>query len=165
MESRIRDNVKRVYIGVGSNLGDRTSFLERAKSLAAKLPQTRFLKSSSLYETEPVGGPPQGKYLNAVWEIETSLPPQELKEKLREIEAGLGRKRSFANAPREIDLDVLFYGAQVVKEANLRVPHPRLHERAFVLEPLTELAPDLRHPVLKKTVRELLGEIRGTKQK
>ena len=101
--------MERVYIGVGSNLGNRESFLERAKSLTAKLPQTRFLRSSSIYETDPVGGPPQGKYLNTVWEIETSLPPAELKRELRGIEGRLGRKQSFANAPREIDLDILFY--------------------------------------------------------
>ena len=152
--------MERVYVGVGSNLGDRARFLEKAKTLVNQLPGTRFLSSSSVYETEPVGGPPQGKYLNAVWEIETSLSPHEIKEKLREIEGTLGRKRSFENAPREMDLDILFYGSQIIDEEGLRIPHPRLHERLFVLEPLTELAPDLRHPVLKKTAKELLEQSR-----
>ena len=148
--------MERVYIGVGSNLGDRESFLEQAKSLITKLPQTRFLRSSSIYETDPVGGPPQGKYLNAVWEIETSLLSRELKEELRGIEGKLGRKSPFSNAPREIDLDILFYGNQTVDEKDLKIPHPRLQERAFVLEPLAELAPGLEHPLLKKTAKELL---------
>ena len=152
--------MERIYVGVGSNLGDRARFLEKAKSLVNQLPGTRFLRSSSVYETEPVGGPPQGKYLNAVWEIETSLSPHEIKEKLREIEAKLGRRRSFENAPREMDLDILFYGSQIIDEEGLKIPHPRLQERLFVLEPLTELAPDLRHPVLEKTTKELLEQIR-----
>ncbi len=152
--------MERVYVGVGSNLGDRAGFLEKAKSLVNQLPGTRVLRSSSIYETDPVGGPPQGKYLNAVWEIETSLSPHEIKEKLREIEAKLGRKRSFENAPREMDLDILFYGCQIIDEEGLRIPHPRLHERLFVLEPLAELAPDLQHPILKRKVEELLEQSR-----
>ena len=152
--------MERVYLGVGSNLGDRAAYLEKTKSLLLAIPQTRFLRSSRIHETEPVGGPPQGKYLNAVWEIETALPPRELKERLREIESALGRKPSVANAPREIDLDILFYGNKIIEEKGLRIPHPRLHERRFVLKPLTELAPEMRHPTLKKTVKELSEELR-----
>ena len=150
--------MERVYLGVGSNLGDRAAYLKKAQSLLSTIPKARFLRSSNLYETKPVGGPPQGKYLNAVWEIETSLAPGALKDKLREIEAKLGRKRSVVNAPRKIDLDILFYGNKIVEEEGLRIPHPRLHERLFVLEPLAELAFDFKHPVLKKSVRELLNE-------
>ena len=151
--------MERVYLGVGSNLGDRAAYLKKAQLLLSTIPKTRFLRSSNLFETEPVGGPPQqGKYLNAVWEIETSLAPGALKDKLREIEAELGRKRSVVNAPRKIDLDILFYGNKIVEEEGLRIPHPRLHERLFVLEPLVELAFDFKHPVLKKSVRELLNE-------
>ena len=151
--------MERVYLGVGSNLGDRAAYLKKAQLLLSAIPKTRFLRSSNLFETEPVGGPPQqGKYLNAVWEIETSLAPGALKDKLREIEAELGRKRSVVNAPRKIDLDILFYGNKIVEEEGLRIPHPRLHERLFVLEPLAELAFDFKHPVLKKSVRELLNE-------
>ena len=152
--------MERVYVGAGSNLGKRAVFLDQAQALVNRLPDTRVLRSSTIYETDPVGGPPQGKYLNAVWEIETSFSPQEIKEKLREIEAKLGRRRSFDNAPREMDLDILFYGHRIVDQEGLEIPHPRLHERLFVLEPLTELAPDLLHPVLKKTTKELLEQIR-----
>ena len=152
--------MEKVYIGVGSNLGERAGFLDRARWLVSKLPQSRFLRSSSIYETEPVGGPPQGKYLNAVWEIETALDPGKFKDSLRSIEANLGRRYpSLANAPREIDLDILFYGDRVLHEKELIIPHPRLHERMFVLEPLAELAPHLFHPVLKKTVKELLEKV------
>lgn len=149
--------MEKVYISVGSNLGNRESYLERAKSLIAKLPKTRFIRSSTIHETEPVGGPPQGKYLNAVWEIETGLPARELKSELKKIEEKLGRKPSFQNAPREIDLDLIFFGQQIVEEADLKIPHPRLYERTFVLKPLCELAPDWIHPKMKKTIRELLN--------
>ena len=145
-----------VYIGVGSNLGNRPSFLELARDLVQKLPATRFLRSSQVHETDPVGGPPQGKFLNAVWEIETRLPPVELKDRLLQIEEKLGRKRTVQNAPREIDLDILFYGDRVVQGPGLEIPHPRLRERLFVLVPLAELVPDKTHPQLKKLVRQLL---------
>lgn len=151
--------MERVYLGVGSNLGDRSRHLEKAKALLAKIPMTQFLRSSSVIETDPVGGPPQGKYLNAVWEIDSALAPREFKDHLLEIEAELGRRRSGLNMPREIDLDILFFGARVIDERNLKIPHPRLRERRFVLEPLAELIPGLMHPVLKKTVAELLGKI------
>lgn len=151
---------ERVYLGVGSNLGDRLAHLKQAESLLKKIPQTRFLRSSSVIETDPVGGGPQDpKYLNAVWEIETALTPETLKEHLFEIEIELGRQRSLRNTPREIDLDILFYGNRVVKAKRLEIPHPRLHERTFVLKPLAELAPDWRHPGLKKTVKELLRSL------
>ncbi len=148
--------MEKVYLGVGSNLGDRQFYLEEAKKLTRKIPDTRFLRSSSVLETDPVGGPPQGKFLNAVWEIETGLSPRELKKRLREIENQLGRRRAERNTPREIDLDILSYGHQVVEENDLKIPHPRLHERTFVLLPLCELAPEWKHPVLKKTMKELL---------
>lgn len=151
--------MERVYLGVGSNLGDRAAYLHQAQSLVARLPESRLLRSSTVYETDPVGGPPQGKYLNAVWELETSLTPRKLKDQLREIEKQLGRKPSNPNAPRQIDLDILFYGDWIVKENDLRIPHPRLHERAFVLRPLLELAPEKLHPESKKSVEQLLREI------
>lgn len=148
-----------VYLGVGSNLGDRRHFLELAKNLIRKLPQTNFLRSSSIIETEPVGGPPQGKFLNAVWEIETALTPRELRNQLHAIEAQLGRRRTVPNVPREIDLDILFYGDQVVKEGDLEIPHPRLHERSFVLIPLCELAPEKIHPKLKRAMKEISNHV------
>lgn len=150
----------RVYLGVGSNLGDRSENLKRAEALVRKLSQTHFLRSSSVSETDPVGGPPQGKYLNAVWEIETELSPEALKEGLREIESRFGRKRAVRNAPREIDLDILFYGEAMLDTKTLKIPHPRLHERSFVLNPLAELSPGFHHPKLKKTVQELLEALK-----
>ncbi len=150
---------KKVYLSVGSNLGDRAAHLEEARSRVERLPETKFLRASSVLETDPVGGPPQGKYLNAIWEIETALSPKELKDGLKKIEETLGRKPSFRNAPREIDLDIILYGDQVVEENDLQIPHPRFHERGFVLEPLAELVPGKIHPTLGKTVRELLEEL------
>lgn len=134
--------------------------MEQAQSLVAKLPETRFLRCSSIHETDPVGGRLQGKYLNAVWEVETSLSPRELKNHLREIEKRLGRKPADPNSPRQIDLDILFYGDQVVEEPDLHIPHRRLHERGFVLEPLAELVPELVHPILKRNVKELMMTLR-----
>ena len=153
--------MERVYLGVGSNLGDRPAYLEKAQSLIAKLPKSRLLQKSTVSETDPIGGPGQPKYLNAVWEIETKLSPGALKEKLRAIEETLGRKRPFPNAPREMDLDILFYGDQIVLEDDLQIPHPRLHERTFVLEPLAELVPEKIHPILRKTVAELLQKLKS----
>jgi len=151
--------LERVYLGVGSNLGNREIFLERAQGLLKKLPEVRFVRSSSVIETQPVGGPPQGKFLNTVWEIETSFSPEELKAHLQTIETELGRKRTIRNAPREIDLDILFYGDRIVKEKGLEIPHPRLHERFFVLNPLSEIAPQKIHPQRRKTVKELLEKL------
>ena len=149
----------RAFIAVGSNLGDRHKNLVQAKVLLEKILAIKILRSSPIYETEPVGGPPQGKYLNAVWEIETTLVPQALLEKLLAVEAELGRVRREANAPRTLDLDILFYGDQIIDWPGLTIPHPRLHDRTFVLEPLADIAPDVVHPKLMKTVRVLLEEL------
>lgn len=145
-----------VYIGAGSNLGDRRRYLEQAQALVAELPRSRFLHAATILETEPLGGPPQGKFLNTVWEIETNLSPRELKSELQRIEARLGRRRSSPNAPREIDLDILLYGDQVVKEEGLEIPHPRIAERDFVLKGLAELVPNKMHPKLKRTFQAIL---------
>lgn len=149
----------RVLIAVGSNLGDRRKNLERARVLLEQTPGIRMLKTSSVRETEPVGGPPQDQYLNAVWLAETGLAPEKLLEALLATEKEMGRGKRERNAPRVIDLDILFFGDRVLHRPGLVIPHPRLAERIFVLEPLAELVPDWIHPKLKKTVRTLLEEV------
>lgn len=115
--------------------------------------------ASSLYETAPVGYQNQPRFLNAVLEIETELSPRGLLDAVLEVEADLGRRRSFANAPRTIDIDVLLYGNYVLRDESLAIPHPRMHKRAFVVAPLAEVAPDLVHPRLGRTMRELLADL------
>jgi 2-amino-4-hydroxy-6-hydroxymethyldihydropteridine diphosphokinase len=130
------------YIGLGSNLGERQNYLERATAMLA--PDVTVLRRSPIYETQPWGYADQGTFLNQVLEAETYLSPRLLLTLLKAIEARLGRKTRVRNGPREIDLDILLYGDQSVNERNLIVPHPGLHQRAFILTPLADLAPDLR---------------------
>jgi 2-amino-4-hydroxy-6-hydroxymethyldihydropteridine diphosphokinase len=148
------------FIGVGSNVGDRQGFIDRAYECLSRTQGVRILCCSPVYETEPVGGPKQGKYLNAVWKIETSLVPEQLMGDLLAIEKELGRERTEQNAPRTIDLDLLFWDQQIIDRKGLIIPHPRLQERLFVLDPLSDLAPEWRHPVFKKTIRELREALR-----
>jgi len=145
----------KVFIGVGSNLGDRKGYLDQARKDLASIPGIRDLRESPVYETEPVdaGG---GLFLNAVWSFETDMPARELLERLHRLESGAGRERKAVHEARTLDLDLLFYGDQVIRERDLVVPHPRLHERVFVLEPMADLDPGFVHPILKKTIRELL---------
>jgi len=143
-----------VYLALGSNLGDREGHL--ARGLASLRDQgVRVRATSSVYETEPVGGPAQGAYLNAVVQAETRLRPEEVLASCLEVEREAGRVRSVADAPRTLDLDLLLYGDAVVETRGLAVPHPRLHERRFVLVPLAEIAPEARHPVLGLSAREM----------
>ena len=116
------------------------------------------LRESPVYETEPVGYAPQRWFLNMVVEAETALFPLQLLSRTGKIEHGLGRVRTVPNGPRTIDIDILLFGNAVVRTARLEIPHPRLHERRFVLAPLADLAPDLHHPVTRQTVREMLRE-------
>jgi 2-amino-4-hydroxy-6-hydroxymethyldihydropteridine diphosphokinase len=148
---------KIVYIALGSNLGDRAGMLERAIA-AMNSAGISVVRQSSLYVTEPVGAPGQGWFLNAVVEAETSLLPLQLLHTLLKIERELGRRRLTPHGPRAIDLDILFYGSSVIRSRELEVPHPRLTERRFVLIPLAQLAPDFRHPVLHKSINQLLAE-------
>jgi len=152
----------KAYISAGSNLGDRKANLEFA--LAELDSAGTVLQVSPYFETEPVGYADQPWFLNLVIEVETRLAPSELLNLCRGIEASRDRKRSFLNAPRTLDLDILLYGNRVVREENLIIPHPRMTERRFVLEPLLQIAPDLVHPVLKRTIRSLLESCADTSQ-
>jgi 2-amino-4-hydroxy-6-hydroxymethyldihydropteridine diphosphokinase len=148
----------KVFIGVGSNLEDRAGHLESARKKLLLVPGVKEFKASSVYETQPVdaGG---GLFLNAVWSFETELPAPDLLLKLQEIESAANRERKKKNDARTLDLDILFYGEATIQSSALTVPHPRLHERAFVLVPFCDLAPEWVHPVLKKTVSELFNEL------
>jgi 2-amino-4-hydroxy-6-hydroxymethyldihydropteridine diphosphokinase len=152
--------MKRIYLGLGSNLGEREENLRRARELlnAAGI---RILRESSLYETEPQDLTHQPWFLNQVVEAETALFPMQLLGRVLKIEKELGRRRVIEKGPRTLDIDILLYHRFVIDSPVLVVPHPRMHERRFVLAPMAELAPDLRHPVTRQTMRELLGRIKG----
>lgn len=144
-----------VMVGLGSNLGRRDENLRRALALLREHENVRVLRVSEFRETDPAGGPPQGKYLNAVAEVETTLSPRDLLEVLHDIERALGRVRTVRHGPRPIDLDILLYGDRIVEDPGLEIPHPRMLEREFVLEPLAEVAPGRRHPRTGSTARGL----------
>jgi len=152
------------YIALGSNLGDRHANLRQAIKLLGQTASVRVLRVSSFHETEPVGGPPQGKYINAVAEVETELSPHALLSELHSVERQLARTRDIRWGPRTIDLDIILMGDLVVQEPSLVIPHPRMHEREFVLRPLCELAPGALHPKLHRTVAELLEALANAKR-
>ncbi len=152
--------MKTVYLALGSNLGDREARLRQA---VAKLEaaEIHILRRSPVYETEPQDVRDQGWFLNAVLEAETALFPMQLLERTQKIEREMGRQRVKVSGPRTIDIDILLYGNFVIRTPQLEIPHPRMTARRFVLQPLAALAPDLRHPVTGKTVREMLADIQG----
>jgi 2-amino-4-hydroxy-6-hydroxymethyldihydropteridine diphosphokinase len=145
------------YIALGANLGDRTSTIESALRALGEF--GRVTNVSSLYETDPVGFEDQPRYLNAVAELETALPPVALLDELLRVEAEHGRVRTFANAPRSLDLDLLLYDREVLETEKLTLPHPRMHERAFVLVPLAEIAPNAYIPSCGSSAAQLLAQL------
>src|SRR5262245_24050664 len=150
----------RIYLALGSNLGDRQRHLDEAVARLRAVPGLTVRQVSPYYETAPVGGPAgAGAYLNAVAEADTSLSPDRLLQTLLDIERAFGRIRSEPNAPRTLDLDLLLYDDLVRDGPDPVVPHPRMHERRFVLQPLADLAGGLVHPTIKKTTRELLDAL------
>jgi len=146
-----------VYLALGSNMGNRLANLKAA--ISNLTPQMNVKKKSSVYETPPWGFADQAAFLNQVVKVETYLKPEPFLGHLKRLEAALGRVPSFENGPRLIDIDILFFDDMVMDTPPLVIPHPRLHERAFVLVPLADLAPDLVHPVLHKPVSELLDGV------
>lgn len=147
--------MKEAYILTGGNLGDRRANLSFAKDQVA-IAAGKILQQSSIYQTAAWGNEDQPDFLNQVLRIATNLSPTGLLETLLKIEAGMGRVRDRKNDPRIIDLDILFYGTEIIDLPELQLPHPRLHLRRFVLVPLCEISPELMHPVLKKDTRWLL---------
>lgn len=143
----------KVYLALGSNLEKREKNLETAIKEISEF--TEIVKKSTIYETEPVGYLDQGKFLNMAIEIATELSALELIFRLQEIEHKMGRIREIKNGPRTIDLDILLYNQEQFKQKNLEIPHPRMHERLFVLEPLNEIATNINHPKLNKTIKQL----------
>lgn len=146
-----------VFISLGTNLGSRAANLRTARESLS--PEVQILKASSIYVTPPWGYEDQPEFLNQVLEASTDLAPLPLLQKLKDIERDMGRLETFRFGPRLIDLDILFYGQQIFQHDDLDIPHLRLHERAFVLVPLHEIAPDFVHPVLGESIANLLTKI------
>ncbi len=148
---------EQVFLALGTNLGDREANLYKARN--ALLTKVTIIQESPVYITPPWGYEDQPDFLNQVLEVETKLAPRSLLHFVKKIESKMGRTKTFRNGPRLIDIDILFYGQQVIKGSTLCIPHPRLHERAFVLVPLNDIAPNFVHPVKNLTVEALLSKI------
>ena len=152
------------YISLGSNLQDRAGNINESLHLLSNLGNIRINRKSSIYETEPVGGPPQGYFLNQVIEIELNFTPEELISRLLAIEEKLGRRKGEKWGPRQIDLDLLLFDDLVLKKPDLEVPHPYLSKRRFILVPLAEINPELIHPLLKKKIKDILKDLKDKKE-
>lgn len=151
------------FLGLGSNLGDRIEYLRNARQALHSHPEICIVRASAIYETEPVGGPEdQPPYLNAVLEVQTTLTASRLLEFALEVEQQFGRCRKVRWGSRSLDIDLLFYDNSISQKQELMIPHPRLHQRAFVLIPLMDVAPDFIHPLNQKTVREMLTRLPST---
>ncbi len=151
----------RVFLSLGSNLGDRLSNIQQAVSTLSMLDEVNVVKTSSFYDTEPWGNKKQNWFVNCAVAIDTILSPQELLKKCQDIEYTLGRIRNQKERwqERAIDIDILMYDDLILTEQNLVIPHPYMHQRAFVLVPMLEVKPDLIHPVFKKTIAQLYDEL------
>lgn len=151
------------HIGIGSNLGDALQNCKDAIESISRLSSVELIQPSSFYKTEPVGDIKQEYFINAVVEIKTELPARELLKTLQKIEKKMGRERSIKGGPRIIDLDIIFYSQEIIREKGLTVPHPEMHKRRFVLEPLNEIASYFIHPVFGVSVRGLKDRLDDTK--
>ena len=153
--------MKTAYLSLGSNIGDREACLRQALE-RLEAAGVRVARRSSIYETEPQDLRDQPWFLNMAVEVETELDPMQLLACIHKIESEMGRQRTIPKGPRTIDIDILFYGDSVIACSELEIPHPRLDRRRFVLEPLAEITPDLRHPITGKTVREMFAALPST---
>ncbi len=151
--------MERVFLGIGSNIGDRAANITRVRRLLEETAGVRVVAMSSLIETRPVGYEDQRDFINAVAEIRTSRGPRELFEEIKRIEREMGRTATFRYGPRVIDIDILLFGDRVVDDPDLTIPHPRMHKRRFVLDPLAEIAPEVVHPVLREKIIDILDRL------
>ncbi len=148
-------NWDNIFIGIGSNMGNRKDNCNQGINALKKIKEINIIQCSSFYKTEPVGGPKQNWFINCVVKAETSLLPEKLLSCLKKLEVKMGRVQSVKWGARIIDFDILFFGDKIVETPSLKIPHPLNHKRRFVLEPMGEIAPDVVHPVFKKSINEL----------